>query len=146
LGPRHRLSALTPSVPEGASVRVIEEDDGSGWVKVVDEEGGRGLVPASYVEVADPTQSTGPDIASPLGTESGQFGKWHKLTYRQPGVHTLLEVRGLYDYRSQGPDELDVSEGARIELTSGSSGGQNYAEGWWEGRLQTHCPFRVVPY
>jgi len=103
------------AVHEGATVRVIEEDDGSGWIKVVDEEGGRGLVPASYIEVADATQSTGPDIASPLGTESGQF------------------VRGLYDYRSQGPDELDVSEGARIELTSGPSGGQNYAEGWWEG-------------
>lgn len=45
-----------------------------------------------------------------------------------------LEVRGLYDYHSQGPDELDVSEGARIELTSGTSGGQDYAEGWWEGK------------
>jgi formin-binding protein 1 len=42
----------------------------------------------------------------------------------------------LYDYQSQGPDELDVSEGARIELTSGPSGGRNYAEGWWEGELQ----------
>lgn len=48
----------------------------------------------------------------------------------------LLEVRGLYDYRSQGSDELDVSEGTRIELTSGPSGGQNYADGWWEGQLQ----------
>lgn len=46
------------------------------------------------------------------------------------------EVRGLYDYQSQGSDELDVSEGARIELTSGPSGGRNYAEGWWEGELQ----------
>lgn len=96
-------------------MRVIEEDDGSGWVKVVDEDGGRGLVPASYVESADATQTPGPgpDIGSPPGT--GQF------------------VRGLYDYHSQGPDELDVSEGARIELTSGPSGGQNFAEGWWEG-------------
>jgi hypothetical protein len=55
-------------------VRVIEEDDGSGWIKVVDEEGGRGLVPASYIEVADATP-TGPDIASPLGSESSQFGE-----------------------------------------------------------------------
>jgi len=46
------------------------------------------------------------------------------------------EVRGLYDYQSQGPDELDVSEGARIELTSGASGGRNYADGWWEGEHQ----------
>lgn len=46
-----------------------------------------------------------------------------------------MKVRGLYDYHSQGPDELNVSEGARIELTSGPSGGQNYGDGWWEGQL-----------
>lgn len=48
----------------------------------------------------------------------------------------LSEVRGIYDYHSQGPDELEVSEGARIQLTSGPSGGRNYAEGWWEGQPQ----------
>jgi formin-binding protein 1 len=53
-------------------VRVVEEDDGSGWVKVVDEDGDRGLVPASYVEAADPSQVTSP---GPLGTGSGQFGE-----------------------------------------------------------------------
>jgi len=104
------------AVQEGASVRVIEEDDGSGWVKVLDEDGGRGLVPASYVESVDVApQTPAASIASPVSSHAGQF------------------VRGLYDYHSQGPDELDVSEGARIELTSGPSGGQNYAEGWWEG-------------
>jgi hypothetical protein len=49
------------------------------------------------------------------------------------GGLTFPEARGLYDYHSQGADELDVSEGARIELTSGPSGGRNYADGWWEG-------------
>lgn len=101
------------AVHEGASVHVIEEDDGSGWVKVLDEDGGRGLVPAAYIESADVTQAPSPGTGPLLG--SGQF------------------VRGLFDYRSQGPDELDVSEGTRIELTSGPSGGQNYADGWWEG-------------
>ncbi|KAH8994342.1 hypothetical protein EDB86DRAFT_3078196 [Lactarius hatsudake] len=101
------------AVHEGASVRVVEEDDGSGWVKVVDEDGGRGLVPASYIEAAGATPAPGSGAEQSIG--SGQF------------------VRGLYDYRSQGPDELDVSEGARIELTSGASGGRNYADGWWEG-------------
>jgi len=57
----------------------------------------------------------------------------------------LLEVCGLYDYRSQGPDELGVSEGTRIELTSGPSGGQNYGDGWWEGQLQrTPASSRVI--
>ncbi|KAH9161158.1 hypothetical protein EDB89DRAFT_2116931 [Lactarius sanguifluus] len=93
------------AVHEGASVRVVEEDDGSGWVKVVDEDGGRGLVPASYIEAADATPA--PEPGAEQSTGSGQF------------------VRGLYDYR--------CSEGARIELTSGASGGRNYADGWWEG-------------
>ncbi|KAH9985527.1 hypothetical protein BJV77DRAFT_1061951 [Russula vinacea] len=101
------------AVHEGASVRVIEDDDGSGWVKVVDEDGGRGLVPASYIESEDVAQVAGPAIG-PFRS-SGQF------------------VRGVYEYHSQGPDELDVSEGNRIELTSGPSGGQNYGDGWWEG-------------
>jgi len=56
-------------------VRVIEEDDGSGWVKVVDEDGDRGLVPASYVEPADATPATSPGIRSPLDSESSQFGE-----------------------------------------------------------------------
>jgi uncharacterized protein YgiM (DUF1202 family) len=53
-------------------VRVIEEDDGSGWVKVADEDGGRGLVPASYIESADASQAP-ESSAGHLG--SGQFGE-----------------------------------------------------------------------
>jgi hypothetical protein len=133
IGPRCRPSALTPSVLEGASVRVIEEDDGSGWVKVVDEDGGRGLVPASYIESAGVTQADSPGSGPSLG--SGQFGEWPHHFGWFPGF-LLSEVRGLYEYQSQGADELAVSEGARIELTSGPSGGKNYADGWWEGQQQ----------
>jgi hypothetical protein len=39
------------SISEGETVKVLEEDDGSGWVKVGNGSGGKGLVPASYVEV-----------------------------------------------------------------------------------------------
>jgi uncharacterized protein YgiM (DUF1202 family) len=55
-------------------VRVIEEDDGSGWVKVVDEDGDRGLVPASYIESLDVIQAASPGVEPSLG--SGQFGEW----------------------------------------------------------------------
>jgi formin-binding protein 1 len=55
-------------------VRVVEEDDGSGWVKVVDKDGGRGLVPASYIESADGSQAPKSGAGHPLG--SGQFGEW----------------------------------------------------------------------
>lgn len=33
-------------------MRVLEEDDGSGWVKVADSDGEKGLVPATYLEDA----------------------------------------------------------------------------------------------
>ena len=70
---------LTRLMPEGATVRVVEEDDGSGWVKVVDEGGGRGLVPASYIEVADATQAPNPGAGHSVG--SGQFGRCLTTTY-----------------------------------------------------------------
>lgn len=61
-------------------MRVIEDDDGSGWVKVVDEDGGRGLVPASYIESEDVAQVAGPAIG-PFRS-SGQFGEWqHHLDW-----------------------------------------------------------------
>jgi Variant SH3 domain len=43
-------------------------------------------------------------------------------------------VRGVYDYEAQGDDELGVREGEIIQLTPGPNGGQNYADGWWEGK------------
>lgn len=42
-------------------------------------------------------------------------------------------VRGLYTYQARGPDEVSISEGDMLELSSGSSGGKNYSEEWWEG-------------
>ena len=34
-------------------VHVVEEDDGSGWVKVMSDDGDTGLVPATYLEDVD---------------------------------------------------------------------------------------------
>ncbi|KAI0328863.1 hypothetical protein GY45DRAFT_1325708 [Cubamyces sp. BRFM 1775] len=99
-------------------VHVLEEDDGSGWVKVADESGAKGLVPASYIEVADTTpapNSSTSSLSSGAHQTSGEY------------------VRGLYAYKAQGPDEIDVEEGKLIRLTEGPNGGRNYADGWWEG-------------
>jgi hypothetical protein len=49
----------------------MEPDDGSGWVKVVDDRGRSGLVPASYLE--HDVQATPPPKASSQGG-SGQYG------------------------------------------------------------------------
>ena len=65
-------------------MHIIEEDDGSGWVKVLDEDGGRGLVPASYIESVDVTQEPSPGTGPFLG--SGQFGECHTTSVGFPGV------------------------------------------------------------
>ncbi|KAF9221480.1 hypothetical protein BS17DRAFT_881644 [Gyrodon lividus] len=111
------FSASSPfelSISEGMLVHVLEEDDGSGWVKVTDNYGGKGLVPASYLEPLD-VKSPEPSGSSESPQAGGQL------------------VRVVYDYQAQGLDELSITEGQTLELSSGPNGGQNYAEGWWEG-------------
>lgn len=101
---------------ENESVQVIEDDDGSGWVKVMNELGKTGLVPATYLDQSDSafaSQRTGP-------TSQGRSGE---------------RVRAIYAYQAQGADELTLTAGDVLELTSGPQGGRNYADGWWEGEL-----------
>jgi len=99
------------SISEGEMVQVLEEDDGSGWIKVVDDSGGKGLVPASYVEVVE-TEEKVPEVASRASAQC---------------------VRGLHNYQATDQDEINVEVGSMIQLTSGPRGGQNYGDGWWEG-------------
>jgi hypothetical protein len=115
------------SVSEGAIVMVLEDDDGSGWVKVDDSAGGKGLVPATYLDMSD---LEGPAIpASGTGKQYGVSG------VQINEILSLIKcsVSGLYDYAPQGPDEISVSVGQTIELTSGPNGGTNYSDAWWEG-------------
>jgi hypothetical protein len=58
---------LNPFTLEGAVVHVVEPDDGSGWVKVANNRGREGLVPASYLE--DDT-----NLGSPTRTSLSQRG------------------------------------------------------------------------
>ncbi|EKM51975.1 uncharacterized protein PHACADRAFT_212588 [Phanerochaete carnosa HHB-10118-sp] len=114
-----QTSPFELSVQEGSVVHIVEEDDGSGWVKVMDEAGAKGLVPASYLEFVDPSEAA---QSAPLAPARGRTQQASKKS-----------VRGIYDYTPQGPDEIAVEEGQLIELTAGPNGGQNYADGWWEG-------------
>ncbi|KAG7088275.1 hypothetical protein E1B28_012288 [Marasmius oreades] len=100
------------SVTDGIIVRVLEPDDGSGWIKVADGHGGDGLVPASYLEYGT---SEAADESPTRENGSGRY------------------VKAIYQYVANGPDELTLEEGEVIELSSGATGGQNYGEGWWEG-------------
>ncbi|CAA7269111.1 unnamed protein product [Cyclocybe aegerita] len=98
-------------VQDGAYVHVLEPDDGSGWVKVVDKDGNSGLVPASYLEI--------------LNGEGGEM--------RVVQDATGDRVQAIYPYSAQSADELDLTVGDTLELSSGATGGRNYADGWWEG-------------
>ena len=120
-------------------MHVLEEDDGSGWVKVADRVGEKGLVPATYIELSDshaitPTEAPAPGHAQgsgKYGTSANHCPKFFR-SYRPSGRH---KVRGIYDYQAQGPDELSIQKGGSIELTSGPTGGEHYADGWWEGTV-----------
>ena len=56
-------------------MEVLEEDDGSGWVKVADEAGGKGLVPASYISVLDSASQAGVGESHGAGVKAGDYGK-----------------------------------------------------------------------
>ncbi|KAL4250780.1 hypothetical protein ABKN59_006093 [Abortiporus biennis] len=101
------------NISEGDTVQILEPDDGSGWIKISNPSGGKGLVPASYIEHDHNTE------AKSSSTEKARAsGKY---------------VRALYDYLAQGVDELTLQDGDLIQLTEGPNGGQNYGDGWWEG-------------
>lgn len=120
-------------------MHVLEEDDGSGWVKVADRVGEKGLVPATYIELSDshaitPIEAPAPGHAQgsgKFGTSANHCPKFFR-SYRLSGRH---KVRGIYEYQAQGPDELNIQKGGNIELTSGPTGGEHYADGWWEGTV-----------
>ena len=107
-------------VSEGDVVRVVEEDDGSGWVKVDDGSGGKGLVPASYVQLTETAPQHGGHVSpsGPTGSGrpqgSGKYGNviglvlerhmW--LTQRRvgnsPGDLRLSGTRQRRDRRARG--------------------------------------------
>ena len=64
-------------------VRILEPDDGSGWVKVADQDGNSGLVPASYIQTAQVQEG-------PVDTDSGERGtlSTHVFFLTSKHVHT----------------------------------------------------------
>ncbi|CAE6414806.1 unnamed protein product [Rhizoctonia solani] len=101
------------SITENSTVQVVDPDDGSGWVKVLNEKGAEGLVPATYIEIIAPALNK--RRAPPPPTRSAPTAKL---------------VKALYSYEAQGDDELSLKEGATYELTPK---GENAGDGWWEG-------------
>ena len=107
---------------DGMNVRILETDDGSGWVKVADQDGNSGLVPASYIQAE---QGGSADTNS---RERGTLSP-HNFLVVGAACSPLPLVRAIYSYLAQGPDELSLQEGDIIELLNGPTA----EDGWWEG-------------
>ena len=97
------VSVLLPvllSVAESA-VHVLEEDDGSGWVKVADDSGGKGLVPASYIEFRElggaqaQARSATPSLARPQATANVDYGTYNSssVLYRPRAFFGFCSIR-----------------------------------------------------
>ncbi|CAG8749153.1 16041_t:CDS:2, partial [Acaulospora colombiana] len=120
------ITIVSSSLSEGTRVKVLEEDDGSGWIKIFKESTEKsGLVPASYLKLDNDEDSEDevvqPDLSMPV-----------------PNV-TQVSRSGKY-----GDDELALAIGEQYELTSGEHGGEHYGEGWWEG-INAHGKQGIFP-
>jgi hypothetical protein len=72
---------------EGTRVKVLEEDDGSGWIKILNSSTDKsGLVPSSYLRLdadEDSEEELEPDLAIPVPVtshvqRSGRFGEYQE--------------------------------------------------------------------
>ncbi|VEU22796.1 DEKNAAC103877 [Brettanomyces naardenensis] len=109
------------TVVVGETLPVTEIDDGSGWTQVQNGSGAKGLVPTSYLEIEQSSQSpqssfstkkVGPKVAPRRGAK--------KVKYMQV----------LYDYSPRGDDEMAVQAGDKVMVVSADEG-----SGWTEGEL-----------
>ena len=131
-------SPFEVSVTEGDVITLLEEDDGTGWVKIDDGKGGKGLVPATYLQkdsggasqVKDVKSPVSPNMSKTISQGSGKYGKSNRCLSTPPNKLCSCQVRGLYSYSAQGDDEISIIMGGRIELTPL---GDQYGDGWSEG-------------
>ncbi|KAJ5819940.1 hypothetical protein N7474_005531 [Penicillium riverlandense] len=126
------------SVQENDDVVIVEQDDGSGWMRVragVNE----GLVPAAYVEAA-PTPSPIPSINTSLTDRPGSIRSSSSASLAgstaatkrigpavapRRGAKKLQYVEALYDYEARSDAEWTMAEGDRFVLITRDSG-----DGW----------------
>ncbi|THH27874.1 hypothetical protein EUX98_g6316 [Antrodiella citrinella] len=118
------------AITEGQSVEVLEEDDGSGWIKVADATGGSGLVPASYIEAIDEPASVQPLQPLPTINRASKPQMGPKKNY---GIPDPILSPSWVSYEHTKLTTFFFLQGEQIELTSGPSGGQSYSDDWWEG-------------
>ena len=87
------------SIGEGETVKILEEDDGSGWVKVANTSGGKGLVPASYVEVVELGEKE-PNVTPRASAQYGASIYSHGFCFRQTVLTVSILLPPLVSSRS----------------------------------------------
>ncbi|CCH41075.1 SLIT-ROBO Rho GTPase-activating protein 1 [Wickerhamomyces ciferrii] len=111
------------SVAANESLVIIEMDDGSGWTKIQNSIGDSGLVPTSYIQINEIPQTSG------SGSSGGGKKKGPEVVPKR-GAKKISYVQALYDYQSQGDDELTISSGQKIEVLEKDDG-----SGWTLGEV-----------
>lgn len=134
------------SITEGDILHIVEQDDGSGWIKA--QLGNQiGLIPANYVEQLEDTTSFDhsedtydrdasvidePTIHTvPSATPSPAPEEYDIPAPPPPppmaSAPMLETVVALYDFEAVNAEELNIREGDRIIVTKKDD------SGWWEG-------------
>ncbi|KAI8370561.1 uncharacterized protein BYT42DRAFT_582860 [Radiomyces spectabilis] len=118
------------SIMENDVLTVLEEDDGSGWIKA--RKGDQvGLVPANYVAHDDTVQDMRSSPDTPMTETSISFTpamSTPAVEEPEPEPATVPEVVvALYDFEAVNADELNIRQGDQILVTKKDD------SGWWEG-------------
>ncbi|CAL9730173.1 protein Bzz1p [Monosporozyma unispora] len=110
------------SVQPGDIIDLVEKDSGSGWtsVKNISQGGIIGLVPTTYIKIAEPSTSTTHNSRGPAPS----------VPPPRRNTVAVRTVTAQYAYEAQGNDEMNISPGDVITVIRGDDG-----SGWTFGEL-----------
>lgn len=103
------------SMNKGDQFDIVDEDDGSGWT-FVKSSYDEGLVPTSYLKIEQ--------------VQSQQKKKIPPKVVPRKNTKTIKRMEILYDYQSQGDDELSLQTGDIVTIIQDDDG-----SGWTEGEI-----------
>lgn len=103
------------SMNKGDQFDIVDEDDGSGWT-FVKSSYDEGLVPTSYLKIEQ--------------VQSQQKKKIPPKVVPRKNTKTIKRMEILYDYQSQGDDELSLQRGDIVTIIQDDDG-----SGWTEGEI-----------
>lgn len=123
------------SAREGEEMKVVEADDGSGWIMVKNGGGEEGLVPASYTEEIQAPIAPVASVASVSTSNTAATGdsknkKKGPAVAPRRGAKKINYMIALYNYDAQTEEEITIQAGDKIAVVAEDSG-----DGWTEGEL-----------